>query len=122
VKISLKNTVTGDGPLIKAGMFARVGLAIGKTDQGMLVPKDAIVLGGRTPILQVVEFADKTSEAKPGAGGTVRSVPVTLGAAWKSSVTVSGKIKAGDVIVTMGNERLQNGQEVVIKRVEGIGE
>ena len=54
VKILLPNEVTPDGPLIKSGMFARVTLPTGAKQDALFVPKDALVLGGPSPVVYVV--------------------------------------------------------------------
>src|SRR5207253_6570302 len=73
VKVRVPNRIENDQPLLKSGMFARVTLAAGKPTPCVLVPKDAVVLGGPQPLVLVAASAgDKT---------TVRAVPVTLGPA-----------------------------------------
>jgi HlyD family secretion protein len=105
VKVRVENVVDERGPLLKAGMFARVTLPVGETKALPIVPKDAVSLGGRTPIVFIVD----TTAGK----STVRPVPVTLGVANGQWVSVGvGEIKAGDVVVVEGNERLRPGQEV----------
>ena len=78
------------------------------------------MLGGRQPSLRVIDLA-KGSVATGArcARGVARLVPVTLGVASRDWIQVVGKIQAGQIVVTKGNERLRPGQEVVIKSVEG---
>lgn len=105
VKVRVENVVDERGPLLKAGMFARVTLPVGDTKSLPLVPKDAISIGGKLPIVYVVDTVGNKS--------TVRPVPVTLGVAQGQWVSVGlGEIKAGDIVVVEGNERLRPGQEV----------
>lgn len=112
VKVRVKNAPNGGGVLIKAGMHARVTLAVGHVEGAMLVHKDALVLGGRSPIVYVVD-------AKGDAPGTVRLVPVTVGVADGSLVQVDGDIESGALVVVKGNERLRPGQDVRITRTHG---
>lgn len=105
VKVRVENVVDERGPLLKAGMFARVTLPVGEPKTLPLIPKDAVVIGGRAPAVYVVDTT--------GGKSTVRPVPVTLGSANGQWISVgASEIKAGDVVVVEGNERLRPGQEV----------
>ncbi|MHC4938775.1 MAG: efflux RND transporter periplasmic adaptor subunit [Planctomycetota bacterium] len=104
VRIRIKNPIADTQPRLKAGMLARVTLAVGKEQPTLLVPKDAIVLGGPAPIVWVVD--------ENGAG---RIVPVTIGAGYGEMVGVTGPLKADDRVVVRGNERLRPGQPLRIK-------
>ena len=107
VKIRLSNTITEGVPLIKAGMLSRVTLPTGARLRALLVPKDALVLGGRSPVVYVVG-TDKADSKKQ----VVRPVPVRLGVASGSLIQVTGEIAAGQKVVVQGNERLRPGQAV----------
>jgi RND family efflux transporter MFP subunit len=112
VKVRVKNQLTEDGPLVKSGMYARVMLPTGSKQTAMLVPKDALVLGGPQPVLFVV---DTSGDAKQGKA---RPVPVELGIAEGSMIQVSGAgLQANQLVVVQGNERLRPGQDVQIQRV-----
>jgi len=97
VKVRVKNP---EGPLLKAGMFATVHLPVGGTEKAVLVPKDAIVLGGPSPTVYVV------------AEGKAVAMPVQLGTAVGDLVQVKGGVQGGQKVVVRGNERLQPGQPV----------
>ena len=105
VKIRIKNPRKGGGVLLKAGMFARAQLAVGAKVKALLVPKDAVVLGGPGPRVWVVE------------GDAARPVPVQLGIAVDALISVVADLKAGQKVVVRGNERLfRPGQKVRIGR------
>jgi len=125
VKIELDNPLRADGLTFQPGMFARVMLSVGSDAPVLLVPKDAVVLGGRSPVLFVVA----KPEAKPGgksgsddagapsggtADGVARLVPVELGAAVGALIEVRGELKPGDRVVEVGNERVRPGQPLVV--------
>lgn len=93
---------------LKPGMLAKVALAVGREQTAMLVPKDALVLGGKTPSVFVVESKDKAT--------TVRSVNVETGVSIGSLIEVRGGLKSGDRIVLVGNERLRGGQAVQVTK------
>jgi RND family efflux transporter MFP subunit len=111
VKIRVVNQFTDDVPLLKAGMYARVSLPTGETQMAILVPKDALVLGGPQPLVYIVEGA--TADA---AAGKAVPVPVQIGVADGRLIQVTGSVKAGQLVVVQGNERLQPGQDVAIQR------
>jgi RND family efflux transporter MFP subunit len=110
VRVRLNNKVVDGVPQIKAGMFARATLSVGQIANALLVPKDAIVLGGPTPIVFVADGAALGKAAK------ARTVPVQLGAAWEGYLQVKGDLKPGESVVVQGNERLRPGQDVVVVR------
>lgn len=101
VKIRLRNPKADDGHLLKAGMLARVTLAVGPPVQAMLVPKDSLVLGGPKPVVMAVV------PAAAGKPPTVRAVPVTLGIAEGSLIQVSGDLDVKQQVVVVGNERIR---------------
>jgi multidrug efflux pump subunit AcrA (membrane-fusion protein) len=104
VKVRIDNRIEGDQPMIKAGMFARVTLAVGKPTPCVLVPKDAVVLGGPSPTVFVTDAA--------GDKAMVRAVPVALGPAQGAWIAAVGQIKEGEKVIVEGNERVRPGQEV----------
>jgi multidrug efflux pump subunit AcrA (membrane-fusion protein) len=105
--------ITEDGqPLLKAGMYARVTLPTGLRQRALLVPKDALTLGGGPqPIVYVVESGGE------GQPGKARSAPVEVGAAVGGLVQVRGQLAAGEMVVVQGNERLRPPFEVIVQRV-----
>jgi len=97
VKIRLKNPRQGDGVLLKEGMFARIHLEIGRKRRAVLVPKDALVLGGAQPTVYV--YDPESSTARP--------VPVELGLAVDGRIEVKDGLEPGQQVVVRGNERLR---------------
>jgi RND family efflux transporter MFP subunit len=104
VKVRVENQLEGSHPVLKAGLFARVTLPVGKPIPRTLVPKDAVVLGGPQPMV----FLADTSGGKT----VVRPVPVTLGPATGAWIAIEGPVKPGDQIIVEGNERVRPGQEI----------
>jgi multidrug efflux pump subunit AcrA (membrane-fusion protein) len=100
------------GVVLKAGMFARVTLPVGRGQRGLLLPRDALVLGGQGRLV----YAFDPDPAAPDRG-KVRPVPVEVGAADGNLVEVRGDLRPGQQVVTEGNERLRPGQDVqLLKR------
>ena len=102
VKFRLKNPRGESGVLIKAGMFARIHVPIGQKQMALVVPKDALVLGGPQPVVFVVR------------DGAALPVPVTTGIAVDSVIQIHGQVAAGDLVVVRGNERLRPNEPVRI--------
>lgn len=117
VKVRVKNETTDAGPLLKSGMYARVTLPTGNRQSALLVPKDALVLGGQQTMVYVVDGAGPDAKQ-----GKVRPVPVQLGVASGRLMQVSGPLQPGQLVVVRGNERLRPGQDVQVKRVIPVGE
>jgi multidrug efflux system membrane fusion protein len=93
-------------------MLARAILPVGRQKSSLLVSKDAVVLGGRIPMV----YAIVPNPDKPGTG-TVRPVPVELGVADGGDIQVTpaspdSGLRADDLVVVEGNERLRPGQPV----------
>jgi RND family efflux transporter MFP subunit len=117
VKVLIKNQLIEGRPLVKSGMYARVMLPTGETQKGLLVPKDALVLGGPQTIVFVIEVSS------PGAqSGKARPVPVQMGLAQGSMIQVTGALQPGQLVVVQGNERLRPQQGVKIQRVVPVAD
>jgi RND family efflux transporter MFP subunit len=110
VKIRLENRVVDGGPVIKGGMLARAWLPVGTAGSVVVVPKDALVLGGPRPLVYCIDTTDSTH-------GTVRPVEVALGAAVEGHVAVRGGLEPGGLVVVRGNERLRPGMQVTFGAV-----
>jgi len=110
VLVSVANIVVDDEPVLRGGMLARAWLPVGKAEPVTVVPKDALVLGGGTPVVYVVE--PKTTIAPAATTGTVRVASVTLGAAVGGNVEVRSGLEGGLLVVVRGNERLRPGMAV----------
>ena len=92
------------GPALKSGMLAQMELPIGRPQQAVLVPKDALVLGSDTKRLWVVK---STAAGQDGfTQGDALLLPVKTGAAKGGWIQVEGDLRPGDLVVTKGNERL----------------
>ena len=103
VKIRVDNPTDESGALLKSGMLAKLSLPIGKNTEMIVVPKDAIVLGGSKPVVFVV---DSSNPKSPKA----KSVEVVLGISSGDSIAVTGALTERLQVVVRGNERLKDGQ------------
>ena len=111
VQVRVKNSVSDGTPLLKSGMLGRVTLPTGPLTKALLVPKDALVLGGPQPSVSIVV------EAEGDKPSTTRPVPVVLGVAAGGMIQVKGELASGDQVVVRGNERLRPGQPIQITQV-----
>jgi RND family efflux transporter MFP subunit len=109
VRVWVKNPSDDNGPLLKAGMYARVSLPTGPSQRALLVPKDALVLSGREHTVYVVEASPEDPSM-----GTVRPVVVDLGATSGELIQVIGPLNVDQRVVVRGNERLRPGQDVTV--------
>ncbi len=103
--------VGNPGHRLKAGMTARALLQVAPPEPSLLVEKDALVLGGATPLVFVVDRAGQDS-----AEGTVRPVSVVVGESNGSKIQIQGDLHPGQDVVIRGNERLRAGQSVLITK------
>jgi RND family efflux transporter MFP subunit len=87
---------------VAAGMLAQVRLSLGNSEQALMVPRDALVVGQMGEVVYKVE------------GDAANPVPVKSGRASGTLVEISGEgLKEGDRVVVRGNERLMPGQKIV---------
>ncbi len=109
VFIRVENDLSGEIPLLMAGMLARVDLPTGDERLLPLVPKDALVLNEDERYVFVID-------PEPGnKTGTARKVPVKLGVAWEERIQVTGALREGELVAVVGNERLNEGMRVTIR-------
>ena len=108
---------------ILAGMLGHVSLVTEGSEAALLLPKDALVLGGPQPRVMVIDAKPGDGKATPATDGMLtgqaRSVAVTLGVTRGSLIQVQGDIHPDDRVVTRGNERLRDGQWVTWKELSG---
>ncbi len=126
IYIRMTNQICDGVPRLMAGMLARVELPTGQRQMLPLVTKDALVLDQHGCSVFVVDL-DSPAEGKPSGArtGTVRQVPVNLGVAVggliqiRSTVPPGDTVRADDLVVVEGNERLRSDEwDERPKRVE----
>jgi RND family efflux transporter MFP subunit len=93
--------------LARPGFLARTTFALGMHENVLLVPASSLVRGAGSEAVFVVQD-----------GVAVRRI-VTTGLTSQGRVEITGGLEAGDVVVTVGNNALQEGAAVrVVNRVE----
>jgi membrane fusion protein (multidrug efflux system) len=98
IRIRLANP----GYKIKSGMEAIVNFNLREEKSALLLPKDAVVTSGNNRMVFVV------------LDGKALPVGITVLGYYDGDVAVEGKLKAGALVVTRGNERLRPGQAVQV--------
>lgn len=116
VLVRIKNPKSKDALELKAGMLARAILPVGAQKDALVISKDAVVLGGKAPIVYVVDPEGANAES-----GKVRPVPVEMGVADGGEIQVRGDLKPGQLVVVEGNERLRPGQSVTFSVKKPVG-
>ncbi|NND96312.1 MAG: efflux RND transporter periplasmic adaptor subunit [Pirellulaceae bacterium] len=110
VRILVQNPPQDSQHDLLPGMLARASLPSGPVGLRVLVPKDALQLGGPTPVLMKVNK------------GKAMVVPVRTGPTLSTWIAVEsltpGAIEPGDLVVTRGNERLRPGQDIVVSQTQ----
>jgi HlyD family secretion protein len=117
VIIRLANPQHDGEHLLKAGMLAQVTIGVGREQVALMVPKDALVLNGRSASIVVIEKDNATNQT------VARVVAVELGVASGSRIQVvdpTNSIREGQSIAFRGNERLRDKQPVKIVPFERI--
>ena len=107
VKIRVPNEIENGVPVIKAGMLAKVDLPTSKRTLSYVIPKDALTLGGKNPIIYVIDGATRNNQT-----GNPRPIPVKTSIAVGNFIAVSPldpetRLQANSLVVTQGNERMQ---------------
>jgi len=100
--VQLRGRVENKGARLRPGMFARVTLELGSNDKALLVPEQAIVPRvGRNFVFRVFE-------------GRAVLTEVALGSRRPGQVEVVKGLKAGELVVTDGQLKLQDGMPVAV--------
>jgi len=109
VKVRVTNEMNPNGEmLLKAGMLARALLATDDAREVLMVPKDALVLGGPQPkIWLVMEGSTTASTTQPDMlEADAIAVPVKMGLEDDDWIQVIAEIPAHAMVVVRGNERI----------------
>ena len=100
--VLLRGRVENRGTRLRPGMFARVTLELGANDKAALVPEQAIVpRGDRNFVFRVVD-------------GKASLTEVALGARSPGQVEIVKGLKPGELVVTDGQIKLQDGVPVMV--------
>lgn len=100
--VLLRGRVENRGARLRPGMFARVTLELGTNDKAALVPEQAIVpRGNQNFVFRVLD-------------GRAVLTEVSIGARTPGQVEIVKGLKPGELVVTDGQIKLQNGTPVMV--------
>ncbi|MBI1965198.1 MAG: efflux RND transporter periplasmic adaptor subunit [Betaproteobacteria bacterium] len=100
--VQLRGRVGNKGLKLRPGMFARVTLELGSNDKAMLVPEQALVpRGDKNFVFRVVD-------------GKASLTEVGLGSRTPGQVEIVRGLKPGELVVTDGQLKLQDGTPVMV--------
>lgn len=100
--LALRATTDNDNGDLIAGLFANVSLIIGERGNTVMVDESAIVREGTIETVWVIEK------------GKARQKLVKTGVREKNMVEIIAGINQGEIVVTTGQQRLQNGVRVKV--------
>lgn len=96
----IRATIDNTQQILRPGLFASVQLEVSKNDKAILLPEQALIpQGAQYFVMTVVD-------------GMVNQVPIVIGLRKSSLVEVISGVKAGDVVITAGQLKLQPGGPV----------
>lgn len=110
--ISVQAIIHNAGHLLRAGMFANVRVYAGAPQTVVTVPTSAVDYSLYGSSVFIVKSEGKGTDGKPILKVTQQFV--TTGQERDGRVAITQGLKAGDVIVTAGQQKLQNGMQVEI--------
>lgn len=112
--VRVQALIANPGQKLRAGMFANITVSAGKPAQFVTVPKAAITYSLYGDSVFVVNAGKGPKGGKDQPSLTASEVFVKLGQDRGSRVAVLEGVKAGDMIVTSGMQKLHTGSEVQI--------
>jgi len=114
--IAVRALAPNPGQLLVPGMFADVRLNLGTEEPRTIVPETAVIysLYGQA-VFEVVEARGKDGKLEQ----VVQRRTITTGAQQDGWVQIAGEVAPGAMIVTNGQNKLQNGMRIKIVNREG---
>lgn len=110
--VTLQATIHNPEHLLRVGMFANVHIYAGKPEPAITVPNTAVDYSLYGSSVFIVKQDGKDADGKPVL--KVSQVFVTTGQVRDGRVAIDKGLKPGDVVVTAGQQKLQNGTQVEI--------
>ncbi len=105
--VAVRGQVPNPDLRLRPGMFARVELVIGRAEDVVTVPREALMMDSEGYFLVVVE------------GDRAVHRPVRLGVQGRERLEVADGVDVGDIVITVGQQRLRDGQIVRPVGVDG---
>lgn len=109
--ILVQATLANPDRALRPGMYVTAGLALDPTPDALVLPGTAIMTSAQGDSVMAIRGP------KARAEGKAEPVAVTVGRRFGNSVIVTKGLKAGDVIVTEGQLRVQPGAALRVARL-----
>ncbi|MGH8414638.1 MAG: efflux RND transporter periplasmic adaptor subunit, partial [Gammaproteobacteria bacterium] len=110
--ISAQATIDNPKHLLRAGLFANIEVQAGKPEQVVTVPNSAVDYSLYGSSVFIVNQDGKDADGNPVLKVTQQFV--TTGQVRGDRVAITKGLKAGDKVVSAGQQKLHNGTEVEI--------
>ncbi len=110
--ITLQATIHNPQHLLRSGMFANVHVFAGKPEKVVTVPTSAVDYTLYGSSVYIVKENGKDTDGKPIFKVTQQFV--TTGQEREGRVAITKGLEVGDIVVTAGQQKLQNGMQVEI--------
>ncbi len=110
--VTLQATIHNPEHLLRSGMFANVQVYAGKPQTVLTVPTSAVDYSLYGSSVFIVKQVGKDADGKPVFKVTQQFV--TTGQERDGRVAITKGLQAGDIVVTAGQQKLQNGMQVEI--------
>ncbi|MGH8278151.1 MAG: efflux RND transporter periplasmic adaptor subunit [Gammaproteobacteria bacterium] len=110
--VTVQATIHNPKHLLRAGLFANVRLFAGAPESVVTIPTSAVAYTLYGSSVFIVQQDGKNADGTPELKVTQQNV--TTGQERDGRVAIIQGLKAGDVVVTAGQQKLQNGMQVEI--------
>lgn len=104
--LKIRAVVKGSHPSLVPGAFAKIALEMGKNDQSMIIPTQAVIPQARNKV--VIMFN----------GGTAKFSPIVTGIRDSSYIQVIEGLKPGDTVVTTGLLAIRPDSKIKLVKVQ----
>jgi membrane fusion protein (multidrug efflux system) len=99
--IGIRGCIDNRQLTLRPGMFARITAVFSEREQALVIPEEAIVpQGNRQYVFRLVDGPDQDSK-------TAQRVEVRVGLRRPGQVEITQGLRAGDLVVTAGQQRIQ---------------
>ncbi|MFD1383376.1 efflux RND transporter periplasmic adaptor subunit [Rhodanobacter aciditrophus] len=114
--IQVQATLDNSDHALRPGMYVNASLSLNTRKQALLVPNTAIQTSAQGYSAVIIRGSDPRKE------GNAEIISVQVGKRIGNQMEVTSGLNAGDVIVTVGQNRIQPGAEVAVSELKGTEE
>lgn len=109
--IWVQGTLANPDHALRPGMYVTAGLVLDPTPDALVVPGTAVMTSAQGDSVMVIRGANARAEGK------AEPVAVTTGRRFGNSVVITKGLKAGDVVITEGQLRIQPGATLKVSKL-----